>query len=141
MSLVKLLMIFVGIAIVLGLIAAFTGVLKMDKEGNVSFDQKELDKQTTTSEMTKANLLAGQTKYDEAIVLYKAYLAKTPNGADAPEATFRLAKCYEDKGELPMAVKTYKEYITNFPKDSEDRRNRANTRISFHENAGVKAAK
>ncbi len=141
MSLVKLLMIFVAIGIVIGLIAAYTGVINMDKDGNISLNKEELDKQTTTTEMSKANLLMAQTKYEEAISLYHSYIEKNPKAADVPEAAFRIGKCHEDAKQEPQAIKAYKEYLAAYPSDSIDRRNRAQSRISFLENAGYKAAK
>jgi tetratricopeptide (TPR) repeat protein len=141
MSLVKLLLVVVVIGVVLGLIAAYTGVLNMDKDGNVTFDKQNLDKATTASDMTKADSLALQAKPTEAIALYEAHIAKDPKGPDVPEAMFRIGKCYEDAKQEGMAIKKYKEYLAAFPNDSVDRKNRANQRISFLENAGFKAPK
>ncbi len=137
MSLMKMLLIVVVIGVIAGLIAAYTGAMNMDKDGNVTFEKVNME----TSDMTKADLLAAQAKPMEAIPLYESYLAKNPKAADAPEAKFRIGKCYEDAKQESWAIKAYKTYLKEFPNDSVDRKNRANQRISFLENAGFKEAK
>ena len=141
MSISKLLMILVGLGVFIGLILAATGVLKMDKEGNVTFSQEQMDAATTASDMSKGIVAMGQTKYVEAINHFNNYINKNPKADDVPDARFRIAKCYEANGEQGQAIRWFKSYLADFPNDSVDRRNQAKTRIDTLENSGYKEAK
>lgn len=141
MSIMKMLMGIVVLGVIVGLVLAYMGVLNMDKEGNVSFNQKAAENAMTASELSKANSLAMQTKYNEAIPLYISFIEKNPKSPDLPEARFRLAKCYEDSRQEALAIKYYKEYLKLSPEDTGERPKRARDRIDFLQNAGHKEAK
>ena len=141
MSIMKLLMGLVVLGAIVGVILAATGVLTMDKDGNVSFSQEKLDQATTTTDYTQGNLLFGQAKYTEAIGKYQSYIAQNPSSPNVPEARFRIAKCYEDSKQEGMAIKYYKEYLKLCPNDTGERPKRAKDRIDYLQTAGHKEAK
>jgi tetratricopeptide (TPR) repeat protein len=61
-----------------------------------------------------ANLLVREEKYDQAIQIYKGLLARQPNSADF---LLRLAETYRRKGDLNMAIDTFRRCSQASPSD------------------------
>lgn len=56
-----------------------------------------------------------QGSYDEAIAIFKELIAHDPKEPFAYEAQWLLAKSYEAKGDVPVAVEEYKRVRAQFP--------------------------
>jgi tetratricopeptide (TPR) repeat protein len=60
-----------------------------------------------------------QTKYNEAIAVYKEVLAKWPHFADAPKIQDRIVRAYERDRNMVMAAKERELLGRNYSKGSE----------------------
>jgi len=81
------------------------------KEATLALTQlggKPLDQNIKDANFTAANDLFLQKKYDEAIKEYNIFLKKNPLNF---QAQFNLAFCYEQQGELNLAIEHYQESL------------------------------
>jgi tetratricopeptide (TPR) repeat protein len=63
----------------------------------------------------KAQVAVGRKDYDKAIAIYMKIGEEKPRTYPLDAAQFRLAECYELKGEVATALELYKKLQTDFP--------------------------
>ena len=82
------------------------------------------------------DVLFGKSSYASAIETYKKAFAQNPGSRKAPEAYYRIGKCYEELGQPEDALKAYEEFVARYPDDSHAALSK--NRIEYLRGTGVK---
>jgi tetratricopeptide (TPR) repeat protein len=127
----KLILLIVIVAGVIGFVI-YKGVVKVDPSGNVVVDQAAADSAssaassatssgpTTASDLyTKGDAKFFSFSYGDAAEAYEAALKMDENHASAPNAMYRLGKCYEEMKKNKEALAQYQKALSKYPTDSQ----------------------
>lgn len=109
MSIGRMLVISLVLSLVITGALHYTGVVRVMQNGTVTVHAP--GEATPTGQYDLAERLFLEFKYDEALVAYESMLAQDPNHAAAPQAMYRVAKCYEEMGKPTQAVAAYEKFI------------------------------
>ncbi len=119
MSIMKLLVVVVVLALVIGGTLQYMGYIKLSSDGahlSTPIASPNMDDYDAGYAAYIAN------KFDAAVDDYKKALAKTPDSPKAAEAMYGLGMCYEGLNKNDEAVDAYKAFVDKFPNDPNARK-------------------